>query len=399
MPYLEEGEKMIEFLEVTTDELPKRLSLRYYPRRVRAKFKKEFETPSRAVIDTEYNKKANFPNQIPLSDYFSIYVKYFDREDFESFLNKNGAMKLLYSKLEEFNKRAVDSYLSILSLRPIKDEWPTLNERQFETFMRFLDIAQGNLSTRSLPNLNVTNIDYRTIIEQFVTQYIENNPIVWLDLNESEQTFRLKIDAIKNFVKNKQLQLLGFYAGKMDTALNYNVNLDIVYSTFKEMDVLLIYEGSYKSFQNKIEGVSKLHYHPFEIFDVISPYKTPAGGNLSKETNLELIKNTKFLDTKKVLLSKFEIIDRDEIKTYLDSDSNRFLEQIADKVESREEIRNEEINAFKSLADIQQIVAGESEMLNISRKIKNNETFNYLEDKKELETVIKNKLSQSNFFW
>jgi len=312
---------MIEFLDVATDEFPQRLSLRYYPRRVRARFKKEFVTPSRAVIDTEYNKKANFPNQIPLSDYFSIYVKYFNREDFKSFLNKNGAMKLLYSKLEEFNKRAVNSHLSILSLRPIKNEWPTLNERQFETFMRFLNIAQGKLSTRSLPNLNVNNIDYKTKIEQFVTQYIENNPIIRLDLNESEQTFRLKIEAIRYFVENKQLQLLGFYAGKMDTALNYNVNLDIIYSTFKEMDVLLIYEGSYKSFQNKIEGVSKLHYHPFEIFDVISPYKFPAGGGDSKKTNLEIINDAKFLDTDKVVLSRFESIDSNRINSYLDSDS------------------------------------------------------------------------------
>jgi len=385
---------MIEFLDLATDEFPQRLSLRYYPRRVRARFKKEFVTPSRAVIDTEYNKKANFPNQIPLSDFFSIYVKYFNREDFESFLNKNGAMKLLYSKLEEFNKRAVNSYLSILSLRPIKNEWPTLNERQFETFMRFLNIAQGKLSTRSLPNLNVNNIDYRTIIEQFVTQYIENNPIVWLDLNESEQTFRLKIDAIKNFVKNKQLQLLGFYAGKMDTALNYNVNLDIVYSTFKEMDVLLIYEGSYKSFQNKIEGVSKLHYHPFEIFDVISPYKFPAGGSDSKKTNLEIINDAKFLDTDKVVLSQFENIDSNRIYSYLDSDSIEFLNQIIGKMESGEEITKNDAQSFKSLADTQQIVAGETEMLNISQKINNNETFDYLESKKELEAVLKQKLKQ-----
>jgi len=385
---------MIEFLDVATDEFPQRLSLRYYPRRVRARFKKEFVTPSRAVIDTEYNKKANFPNQIPLSDYFSIYVKYFNREDFESFLNKNGAMKLLYSKLEEFNKRAVNSYLSILSLRPIKNEWPTLNERQFETFMRFLNIAQGKLSTRSLPNLNVNSIDYKTKIEQFVTQYIENNPIVWLDLNESEQTFRLKIDAIKNFVKNKQLQLLGFYAGKMDTALNYNVNLDIVYSTFKEMDVLLIYEGSYKSFQNKIEGVSKLHYHPFEIFDVISPYKFPAGGSHSKKTNLEIINDAKFLDTDKVVLSRFESIDSNRIKSYLDSDSIEFLNQIIGKMESGEEITKNDAQSFKSLADTQQIVAGETEMLNISQKINNNETFDYLESKKELEAVLKQKLKQ-----
>jgi len=385
---------MIEFLDVATDEFPQRLSLRYYPRRVRARFKKEFVTPSRAVIDTEYNKKANFPNQIPLSDYFSIYVKYFNREDFESFLNKNGAMKLLYSKLEEFNKRAVNSHLSILSLRPIKNEWPTLNERQFETFMRFLNIAQGKLSTRSLPNLNVNNIDYKTKIEQFVTQYIENNPIIRLDLNESEQTFRLKIEAIRYFVENKQLQLLGFYAGKMDTALNYNVNLDIIYSTFKEMDVLLIYEGSYKSFQNKIEGVSKLHYHPFEIFDVISPYKFPAGGGDSKKTNLEIINDAKFLDTDKVVLSRFESIDSNRINSYLDSDSIEFLNQILGKMESGEEITKNDAQSFKSLADSQQIVAGETEMLNISQKINNNETFDYLESKKELEAVLKQKLKQ-----
>jgi len=394
MSHLEEGKKMIEFLDITTDEFPQRLSLRYYPRRVRAKFKKEFETPSRAVIDTEYKKKANFPNQIPLSDYLSIYINYFNRGDFESFLNENGAMKSLYSKLEEFNKRAIDSYLSMLSLRPIENKWPTLNERQFERFMRFLDVAQGKLSTRCLPNLEVNGIEYPILIEQFLKQYNESNPIVWLDLKENEGIFKSKIEVIKKFVNTGQLQLIGFYAGNKDTALDYNVNLDIVYSAFKDKNVLLIYEGSYKSFQNKIEGVSKIHYHPFEIFDVISPYKFPYGGNDSKKTNLEIINDTKFLNTDKVVLSRFESIDRNRISSYLDSDSRGFLNQIIGKAESGEEITKNDVQSFKSLADTQQIVAGEIEMLNISQKINNNETFEYLESKKELEAVLKQKLKQ-----
>ena len=95
-----------------------------------------------------------------------------------------------------------------------------------------------------------------------------------------------------------------------------------------------------------------------------------------------------------MVLSRFESIDSNRINSYLDSDSIEFLNQILGKMESGEEITKNDAQSFKSLADSQQIVAGETEMLNISQKINNNETFDYLESKKELEAVLKQKLKQ-----
>ena len=107
---------MIDFKDVSSDDFSKNMPLRYYPRSMRLNFKKEFVTPFRAVIDTEYNKKADFPNQIKLEDAVSIKVKYFKQEDISSFLRKNGAMKKLNDDIQYFMKSATDSYLSILSL-------------------------------------------------------------------------------------------------------------------------------------------------------------------------------------------------------------------------------------------------------------------------------------------
>lgn len=382
---------MIDFKDVSSDDFSKNMPLRYYPRSMRLNFKKEFVTPFRAVIDTEYNKKADFPNQIKLEDAVSIKVKYFKQEDISSFLRKNGAMKKLNDDIQYFMKSATDSYLSILSLRPLYDRvWPELNEDQLGRFMRFLDMAESNLTTRSLPVLP-TNFEYRYLIRQFCAQYSESNPIVWLDLNEDPESFEKRIDILKPFIKDGVLQMLGFHSGQYNTALDYNVNLDYIYSNFKESEVMLIYEGSYKSFSNKFIGTSKIHYHPFEVFDVVSPYRFP-GGRGSSKTPLEGINQTPFLDEEHIALTQFKDMDNEKIKKYLDQRSEGFIDGILYKRENPDLLDKDDVKSFKSFADVQQVVEGEKIMSAISNSIKKQETFDYLEEKENLKLEVENHL-------
>ena len=391
---------MIEFKDIVSDEFSKKMPLRFYPRKLRIKVEKEFVTPARAVIDSEYKNKMNFPNQIKFDDYVSISVQYFTEQKLQSFLNENGAMKKLSDNVSQFSKSATDSYLSVLSLRPQKSAWPELNEKQFGRFIRFLNIVQGGLNTRSLPNISV-NFDYKTAVKEFCTQYQEFNPIVWLDLREDDpHIFQKKIDLLKNMVKNKQLQIIGFYAGKTDTFDQYNVNLDYVYTEFKDEEVLLLYEGSYKAFSNQYIGVSKLHYHPFEVFDVISPYKFIRGGNGKEgETYLEKAKNTSFLDTDDVSLKKFQNMDKTKIDMYLkhiDKKSRGTMDEIVDKIEHSQELEEIEYRKFASFANTQQVVAGENEIKELSKRIENGDTLDYLEEKKDLKNEVVNRLSLKN---
>lgn len=368
---------------------------------MKLKFKKEFITPFRAVVDTEYNKKADFPNQIKLIDAVSIKVKYFTAEDISSFLRKNGAMKKLNDGIQYFMKGATDSYLSILSLRPLYNKkWPELNQEGFIRFMRFLDIAEGNLTTRSLPVIS-TSIEYKHIVEEFCKQYTESNPIIWLDLNEDETAFEKRIDILKSLVKEGRLQMLGFYSDRFKTGLDYNVNLDYIYSNFKDSNVALIYEGSNKSFSPKFSGPSKIHYHPFELFDIISPYRFPrgGGGNSKKakkkeKTLLEKINQIPFLDKEEVSLRQFKDMNEENIKKYLDKRSREYIDDIIYKIENPDLLNKDDTKSFKSFADVQQIVAGGEAMAGISNSIKKRETFEYLESKKNFETEIKAKLSK-----
>ena len=321
---------MIEFKDIVSDDFSKKMPLKYYPRRLRIKVKEEFETPLRAVIDSEYKNKMNFPNQVKLPDPISIEVQYFNQEKLSSFLNKNGAMEKLKDNVLQFSKSATDSYLSILSLRQQQDSpWPELNEKQFGRFVRFLGIVQSRINTMSMPELKL-NFGYKTAVEEFCRQYQEQNPIVWIDLREKDEfIFRKKIDILKKLVKEGVLQMIGFYAGQSDTFSVYNINLDYLYTELGKEQVLLLNEGSYKSFKSPYYvGVSKLHYHQFEFFDVISPYRFPSGRDSTKKTYLERAKNSSFLDTDDVCLKKFDEIGRDKIELYLTYlDTN--LEKIA----------------------------------------------------------------------
>ena len=389
---------MIEFKDIVSDDFSKKMPLKYYPRRLRIKVKGEFETPLRAVTDSEYKNKMNFPNQVKLPDPISIEVQYFNQEKLASFLNENGAMKKLKDKVLQFSKSATDSYLSILSLRQQqKSLWPELNERQFARLMRFLGNVQSGINTKSLPELKL-NFEYKTAVEEFCKQYHEYNPIVWIDLREKDEyIFRKKIDLLKKLVKDGDLQIIGFYAGQSDTLNEYNVNLDYIYTELGKEQVLLLNEGSYKSFTSPYYvGVSKLHYHPFEAFDVVSPYRFPTGGGSNKKSYIERAKNSSFLDTDDVSLKKFDKIGRDKVESYLkyfDTKSRTTMKEIIDKIDNSKEIGKEEVTSFTSFANIEQVIAGYNEMKEISKRINGGETYDYLEEKKGLEKEVLNRLS------
>jgi hypothetical protein len=388
---------MIEFKDLVSDDFSKKMPLRYYPRRLRIKAKKEFETPVRAITDSEYKAKMNFPNQIKLPDSISIDVQYFNQDKLKSFINENGAMKKLKDNVLQFSKSATDSYLSILSLRQQQTSlWPELNENQFSRFMRFLDNVQSGINTKSMPEVTL-NFEYEKAVEQFCMQYQESNPIVWIDLREKDEfKFKKKIEILKTLVKDEVLQMIGFYAGQEDTWDNYNVNLDYLYTELGQKQVLLLYEGSYKSFSIYYSGVSKLHYHPFEVFDVISPYRFPRGREDTKKSCLDRAKNKAFLDTDDVSLKKFDKIGRDKIELYLkylDTKSRTTMKEIIDKIDGSKEIDKDEVNIFTSFANIEQVIAGYNEMNEISKRIEGGETYNYLEEKKGLEKEVENRLS------
>lgn len=391
---------MIEFKELVNDDFSKKMPLKYYPRRLRIKAKKEFETPLRAVTDSEYKNKMNFPNQIKLPDSISIDVQYFNQDKLKSFLNENGAMKKLKDNVYQFSQSATDSYLSILSLRQQQNSlWPELNEKQFSRFMRFLGNVQSGINTKSMPQLSL-NFEYKTAVEQFCKQYQESNPIVWIDLREKDDfIFKKKIDFLKELVKDEVLQMIGFYAGNRDTLDEYNVNLDYLYTELGQEQVLLLYEGSYKSFTQYYTGVSKLHYHPFEVFDVISPYRFPRGGEGKSKSSIDKAKSTSFLDTDDVSLKKFDDIERGKIEAYLkylDTKSRTKMKEIIERIDGSKEIGKDEVRTFSSFANTQQVVAGDNEMKEISKRIRGGETYDYLEEKKGLETEVKKRLSNEN---
>ncbi len=383
---------MLEFKNIYSDDFSNKLSLRYYPRTLTVRAKKTFTTPTRIVTDSEYSNKTTYPNKIKLDDNISIITNYFNVDDLQSFINKNGAMKKLCMKVENFTKHAVDSPLSLLSIRPnTKEHWPKLNEDQFARFVRFLNYAEKNLSTRSLPDMPL-NFSYKTAFEEFSKQYDNSNPVIWLYLEEEGKIFKKKVDILKELVKDGRLQIIGLYARRSSTVIDYNVNLDYLYSNFKDQEVLLIYEGSFKSFQAPyFKGPSKLHYHPFEVFDAISPYKYPKGGG-GKKLPLEKINSTSFLNEYNISYEKFKDVDKELLYHYTDSASKRLIDQIYAMVENNEKPDDRTIKQFKAFSNIQQIQAGSNEMHNISKDIMSRASLDYLNEKADLGKIVKNKL-------
>lgn len=392
---------MIEIKDVASDDFSNKISLRYYPRVLKISAREEFVTPSRMITDTEYRHKADYSNQTKLDDHVSTITQYFDKEDILSFIHKNGAMKKLSDKIASFTKVAIDAPITTLSLRKSHNKpWPSLSLDQIQTFLRFLNIAEGRLTTRSLPPF-LYDSDFAKIIPEFCKQTDDNDPVIWLDLREDENVFKKKIDIILKQVREKRLKVVGFQMGQFDKFEDYNVNLDYVYSQLHKEYVILLLEGAYKTFTKNHLGPSKIHYHPFESFDIISPTRFEVGWSEKDKKKKEKIdaefKNVKFFLPENVSLETYDNMGMEHtaIKGYVDQSMRRVLEEIESiknsnlpKTDSTDKL----LKQIKGLSTIQQIKEGNKELNYISKRIKDNDSFNYLEEKSEFGSKVKNQL-------
>ena len=69
------------------------------------------------------------------------------------------------------------------------------------------------------------------------------------------------------------------------------------------------------------------------------------------------------------------------------------MDEIVDKVDHSIELDGAEYKKFASFANTQQVVTGENEIKELSKRIENGDTFDYLEEKKDLKNEVVNRLS------
>ena len=385
---------MIEVKEVYEDESVSKLNLRYHPRalKIDAGVSGTTSTPSRVIVDTEYNNKTKFANELKIDDPISLAVSFFERENLQSFINKNGELKKLKEKIDAFGKQATDSKIRILSLI-LKNTEGIFNTREdIEKFFRFLDTTEINLNTRSLPYFKTEKIPTKTLYETFCKTF--DNPVVWVDLKEEPNAFKERIDILIDLVKNKRLQMIGVHYAKYYDA---NTNYDYLYTNFHTKDVLLVLEGVPKKFNTS--NLSALHFYPYMCFDAISPQRKQYG--FGDSDYLKTIKNTSLLFRKNLLIDKFSILndsDRKEILTPYKIDPFVKIINNAEKIRQDDKISDEAFakfvsGQFKAFSYVQQAIDGQAEMKVISKLSENKEASSYLEEKKELKKKITNFVS------
>ena len=280
---------MIEIKEVYQDESLEKLKFKYHPRVVKVQAGATLATPTRAVLDVEYKRKANFSNALKLDDLVSIVVAEFDKEKLNSFVNKNGALRNLKEKIDNFSKQATDSNIKVLALKMPEDTAAFSSEKDIETFFRFLNVAQEKLNTRALPYFKSDKIDIKKMYTDFCKNF--SDPIIWLDLKEDPIPFKKRLDILIGLIRDKQLQLIGVH---YKDYLDANKNYDNLYSELHNENVLLILEGVPRKY---VTHLSAVHFYPYVCFDAISPYRRTriTGGPTGEPKYANSILNSQFL--------------------------------------------------------------------------------------------------------
>ena len=381
---------MIEIKEVYEDDSVDRLKLRYRPRVLKIEASSTLYTPTRVIVDTEYKNKTKFANELEIDDAISIVVNYFEREQLKSFLSHNGELKKLKEKIDSFGRQATDSKIRVLSLILKNTEGIFNTKEDVEKFFRFLDSAQLNLNTRSLPYFKTDKIPTKKLYEDFCKTF--ENPVIWINLKEEPNAFKDRIDILETLITEKRLQVIGIHYAKY---YNANINYDYLYTRLHDKEVLLLLEGVDRKFKDP--PLSALHFYPYLSFDAISPLRKQYG--FGDTDYLKSIKNTTFLFRKNLFLEKFNIFsetDREEVLA--DYKISPFLSVINQAEEMR---RNDKLSKdltaaryvsdqFKAFSYVQQAIDGQKEMKIISKLSKGSEGITYIEEKKELKKKITN---------
>lgn len=396
---------MIEIENINRDESLKKLNFKYHPRAVKVKAASTFKTPTRIVLDKEYEKKADFPNDFKYKDYISVSVGEFDEEKLRRFLNRNGALRNLITKIDNFGKFATDAYIQLMALKMPKNS-SVITETALPMFLRFLNAAQGNINTRSLPFFESKNISVRKLYNDFCKEFQENNPVIWLNMGEDVNNFKARLDILETLVKDTRLQVIGLHWKDYRDA---NINYDNLYSRFSDKNVLLVLEGAPRKIISY--SLSGVHFYPYMCFDAISPYRrTKAGGSTpGPPYYAKSIVNSQFLYRPEVLLEKLKDAEATEIeeilKPYKDLNENaiQMAETLArdyknlgpgDKKAGLKDSRYDKnslaitSNVMKNLQYAQQVIDGQNEMDELEKSIEKNDADSYVEAKTKLKKKI-----------
>lgn len=352
--------------------------------------KGNFATPNRIVNKHDHNAKDAIGANIPLTRTSNSFIiqENIDPIILNNIFTKNGYLGQMLTKTKTWlekigNKNALVFLYPNLTKDAIKELDTVQKRKKFTKFFSNLSL-ELEIESVMLPILN-TFAEVKSSVNLEKLQII---PVV--DLQDKTEDFTKKFEACKS-EEAEDVPILAFKFAPYPKA---NITYDMIMDEFNEIHeknkAIMIVNSERYLRSSKSLNVSAPHYGSFIIGDLIAErFITVRGSSTSKSVRLfckkdliNLPNNNEGIETKFDLKSEKHVFDNDP----------KLQELLTKLVENSTTENDWKYGRPSYLSRVHENVRSRGEFDSLKKNIDSETSKEYLEEKKDMDTVIKNHL-------
>ena len=229
-----------------------------------------FETPLRALNNTDFNAKATAPSIAVLRSPISGIFKNLNRGEVEDLLTTNSVAERMIASIEAFSQKMQYSDYVFADIQPPRNAIETIlaSDKTKEKFLRiaFKIQKEAGMKYISVPWLRLST--ERTLEEyRRIEHESEEEPVFFLDCAADPSQLKEISDYLSTLVDTERIHIVGV---RYTPARKAIASYDALWEAFRDRNVAVIL-SDVPRFEQDAGNLSGVHMNQFVLGDILSP--------------------------------------------------------------------------------------------------------------------------------